>query len=118
MTLQQLKYVTTVAQTGTISDAARKLFISQPSLTKAVRELEKEMGITIFERTNRGIVISKEGETFLGYARQVLEQAALLEETYKKKKAGRKQEFSVSTQHYSFSQCICGTDRAVWKRKV
>lgn len=68
MTLQQLKYVTTVAQTGTISDAAKKLFISQPSLTKAVRELEKEMGITIFERTNRGIVISKEGETFLGYA--------------------------------------------------
>ena len=68
MTLQQLKYVTTVAQTGTISDAAKKLFISQPSLTKAVRELEKEMEITIFERTNRGIVISKEGETFLGYA--------------------------------------------------
>ena len=102
MTLQQLKYVTTVAQTGTISDAAKKLFISQPSLSKAVRELEKEMGITIFERTNRGIVISKEGETFLGYARQVLEQAALLEETYKKK-AGRKQEFSVSTQHYSFA---------------
>lgn len=61
MTLQQLKYVTTVAQTGTISDAAKKLFISQPSLTKAVRELEKEMEITIFERTNRGIVISKEG---------------------------------------------------------
>ena len=71
MTLQQLKYVTTVAQTGTISDAAKKLFISQPSLTKAVRELEKEMEITIFERTNRGIVISKEGETFLGYARQM-----------------------------------------------
>ena len=61
MTLQQLKYVTTVAQTGTISDAAKKLFISQPSLTKAVRELEKEREITIFERTNRGLVISKEG---------------------------------------------------------
>lgn len=102
MTLQQLKYVTIVSQSGTISEAAKKLFISQPSLTKAVKELEKEMGITIFERTNRGIVISKEGETFLGYARQVLEQAALLEETYKKK-AGRKQEFSVSTQHYSFA---------------
>ena len=84
MTLQQLKYVTTVAQTGTISDAAKKLLFPAES-TKAVRELEKEMGITIFERTNRGIVISKEGETFLGYARQVLEQAALLEETYKKK---------------------------------
>lgn len=102
MTLQQLRYVTTVAQTGTISEAAKSLFISQPSLTKALKDLEKEMGITIFERTNRGIVVSKEGETFLGYARQVLEQAALLEETYKKK-AGGKQEFCVSTQHYSFA---------------
>ena len=107
MTLQQLKYVTTVAQTGTISDAAKKLFISQPSLTKAVRELEKEMGITIFERTNRGIVISKEGETFLGYARQVLEQAALLEETYKKK-AGRKQEFSMEAKSMI---SVCGKPR-------
>ena len=93
MTLQQLKYVTTVAQTGTISDAAKKLFISQPSLTKAVRELEKEMEITIFERTNRGIVISKEGETFLGYARQVLEQAAILEDKYKGQDGGRTQFF-------------------------
>ena len=102
MTLTQLRYALTVANAKSMNEAAKQLFISQPSLTKAVRELEKEMGITIFERTNRGIVISKEGETFLGYARQVLEQAALLEETYKKK-AGRKQEFSVSTQHYSFA---------------
>ena len=90
MTLQQLKYVTTVAQTGTISDAAKKLFISQPSLTKAVRELEKEMGITIFERTNRGIVISKEGETFLGYARQVLEQAHCWRKHTRKKLGGNR----------------------------
>ena len=102
MTLQQLKYVTTIANIGSISEAAKRLFVSQPSLTKAIKELEKEMGITIFDRTNKGITVSKEGERFLGYARQVLEQAALLEEQYKSQSGGKKQ-FSVSTQHYSFS---------------
>ena len=61
MTLQQLKYVITVANTGTITEAANRLFISQPSLTNAIHELEKEMNITIFNRTNKGISISKEG---------------------------------------------------------
>ncbi len=102
MTLQQLKYIVTVAERGTLSEAARELFISQPSLTKSIKELEKEMELTIFDRTNKGIQASKEGETFLGYARQVLEQANLLEEHYKEK-AGGKQEFCVSTQHYSFA---------------
>ena len=102
MTLQQLKYVTTIANIGSISEAAKRLFDSQPSLTKAIKELEKEMGITIFDRTNKGITVSKEGERFLGYARQVLEQAALLEEQYKSQSGGKKQ-FSVSTQHYSFA---------------
>ena len=102
MTLQQLKYVTTIANIGSISEAAKRLFVSQPSLTKAIKELEKEMGITIFDRTNKGITVSKEGERFLGYARQALEQAALLEEQYKSQSGGKKQ-FSVSTQHYSFA---------------
>ena len=102
MNLQQLKYVTTIANIGSISEAAKRLFVSQPSLTKAIKELEKEMGITIFDRTNKGITVSKEGERFLGYARQVLEQAALLEEQYKSQSGGKKQ-FSVSTQHYSFA---------------
>ncbi len=102
MTLQQLKYIIKVAETGTISEAAKELFISQPSLTKAVRELEKEMGILIFDRTNKGISVSKDGEIFLGYARQVVEQAALLESTYKNQPGG-KQQFCVSTQHYSFA---------------
>ena len=102
MTLQQLRYVTTIANIGSISEAAKRLFVSQPSLTKAIKELEKEMGITIFDRTNKGITVSKEGERFLGYARQVLEQATLLEEQYKSNKGGKKQ-FSVSTQHYSFA---------------
>ena len=102
MTLQQLKYVTTIANIGSISEAAKRLFVSQQSLNKAIKELEKEMGITIFDRTNKGITVSKEGERFLGYARQVLEQAALLEEQYKSQSGGKKQ-FSVSTQHYSFA---------------
>ena len=102
MTLQQLKYVITVAETGTITEAANQLFISQPSLTNAIHELEKEMNIVIFNRTNKGISLSKEGEGFLGYARQALEQAAILEDKYKRNGGGKKQ-FCVSTQHYSFA---------------
>ena len=102
MTLQQLKYVITVAETGTITEAAEKLYISQPSLTNAIHELEKEMHIQIFNRTNKGISISKEGEEFLGYARQVLEQVTILEDKYKGSDGGKKQ-FCVSTQHYSFA---------------
>lgn len=102
MTLQQLKYVVTVADKGTISEAAKELFISQPSLTKAIKELENEMQITIFNRTNKGIVVSNVGDEFLAYARQVLEQSSLLEERFLnlKKQSPR---FSVSTQHYSFA---------------
>lgn len=102
MTLQQLKYVITVAETGVITEAAEKLYISQPSLTNAIHELEKEMNIQIFNRTNKGISISKEGEDFLGYARQVLEQVSILEDKYKGSAGGKKQ-FCVSTQHYSFA---------------
>ena len=102
MTLQQLRYVVMVAETGTITEAANKLYISQPSLTNAINELEKEMNLVIFHRTNKGISLSKEGDDFLGYARQVLEQASILEDHYKGNKGGKKQ-FCVSTQHYSFA---------------
>lgn len=102
MTLQQLKYVVTVAENASLTKAAGALYISQPSLTKAIKELETEMGITIFDRTNKGISVSKDGEEFLAYARQVMEQAALLEEKYKNH-AKVKREFCVSTQHYSFA---------------
>ena len=102
MTLQQLRYAITVADTGTITEAAKKLYISQPSLTNAIHELEKEMNLVIFQRTNKGILLSGEGEEFLGYARQVLEQASILEDKYKGNGGGKKQ-FCVSTQHYSFA---------------
>ena len=102
MTLQQLRYVIMVAEMGTITEAANRLYISQPSLTNAIHELEKEMNIVIFKRTNKGISLSREGEDFLGYARQVLEQAEILEDRYKRHDGGKKQ-FCVSTQHYSFA---------------
>ena len=102
MTLQQLRYVITVAQKGSISEAAKELFISQPSLSNAIKELEKEMKIIIFSRTNKGIIISDEGLEFLGYARQVLEQAELLENRYLETKSTKKR-FNISTQHYSFA---------------
>ena len=102
MTLQQLRYVTMVAETGTITEAANRLYISQPSLTNAIHELEKEMNNVIFNRTNKGISLSREGEDFLGYARQILEQAAILEDKYKGNGGGKKQ-YCVSTQHYSFA---------------
>ncbi|NBC67451.1 LysR family transcriptional regulator [Paenibacillus sacheonensis] len=102
MTLQQLKYMIEVANRGSINEAAKRLFISQPSLSNAIRELEEEMGISIFERSNKGIVLSKEGAEFLGYARQVVEQAELLENRYLNAKPSP-QHFSVSTQHYAFA---------------
>lgn len=102
MTLQQLKYIVTIAETGSLSEAAKELFLSQPSLTKSVKALEEEMDVVIFSRTNKGVSITKEGEEFLGYARQILEQSHLLEEKYKEK-TERRQEFCVSTQHYSFA---------------
>lgn len=102
MTLQQLKYAVTVAECGTISAAAEKLFISQPSLTTAIRELESEMGVTIFSRTNRGVIVSREGEEFLGYARQILSQAQLLRERFSGREQGEKR-FAVSSQHFNFT---------------
>ena len=82
MTLQQIRYVTMIAQAGSMNEAAKKLFISQPSLSGAIKELEKEVGIIIFSRTSKGVVLTAEGEEFLGYARQILNQVELLEEKY------------------------------------
>lgn len=102
MTLQQLRYAVTAADKGTMSEAAQSLFVAQPSLTNAIKDLEKELGITIFHRTNKGIIISNEGNEFLRYARQVLQQMSMLEEKYLDTES-HKQIFSVSTQHYSFA---------------
>ncbi|NGZ77645.1 LysR family transcriptional regulator [Saccharibacillus alkalitolerans] len=102
MTLQQLRYAIEVAGCGSINEAAKRLFISQPSLSNAIKDLEQELGITIFDRTNRGITLSADGVEFMSHARQIVEQAELLEGRYKNKRRDTMQ-FSVSTQHYAFA---------------
>lgn len=101
MTLTQLRYVVAVAEAGSISAAAARLFISQPSLSKSVGELEAEMGVRIFERSARGVRETEEGTRFLSYARQVVEQADLLESQYLHGTPPRRV-FAVSSQHYAF----------------
>ena len=101
VTLQQLKYIIMIAETGSITMAAERLFIAQPSLSKSVAELEKEMGIIIFNRSNRGVYLSEEGTRFLSYARQIVEQAEILESEYKSAPPPNRA-FSVSSQHYAF----------------
>ena len=101
MTLQQLKYAVTIADCGSINEAAKRLFISQPSLSGSIKELEDEIGFEIYIRSNRGIVITPEGEEFMSYARQVLDQYNLLQDRFINKTMRKK--FGVSTQHYSFA---------------
>lgn len=101
MTLQQLRYALTIADCGSMNEAAKRLFLSQPSLSGTIKELEQEIGLEIFLRSNRGIVITPEGEEFLGYARQVTEQFGILSARYVEKQ--RKEKFSVSMQHYTFA---------------
>ena len=101
MTLKQLEYVVTAAEKSSVTEAAKELFIAQPSLTAAIHELEEELGITIFYRSKRGIEPTKDGDEFLGYARQVLEQTNLINERYTGKTV-KKQRFCISSQHYSF----------------
>ena len=102
MTLQQLLYLTTVAECGNVTEAAEKLFISQPSLSAAIHNLEKEMGITAFARSNKGVVTTREGEELLSFARQLLEQAENMKDHFGMGEA-RNPKFSVSCQHYSFA---------------
>lgn len=102
MTLQQLVYFVTVAECGNLTEAAAKLFISQPSLSTAIHNLEKEMGVTAFIRSNKGVVITRDGEELLSFARMLLEQADNMKEHFGNGET-RVPKFSVSCQHYSFA---------------
>lgn len=102
MTLQQLKYLVTVAECKNITEAAEKLFISQPSLSAAIHNLEKEMGVTAFVRSNKGVSVTREGEELLSFARNLLEQADIMKDRFCNDKS-RTPKFSVSCQHYSFA---------------
>ena len=102
MTLAQLRYIITVADTGSMNEAAKELFISQPSLSQSVKELETEIGGELFRRSNRGVSATEEGMKFLGYARQVVEQYGLIEARYIER-TNVKKKFGVSMQHYAFA---------------
>ncbi len=101
MTIQQCKYILAIADMGSFSEAAKSIYIAQSSLSLAIKELENELNIKIFERSNRGIHITKEGAEFIRYARQIVSQVNAVEERYRLK-PGDFQKFSVSTQHYDF----------------
>ncbi len=102
MTLTQLQYAVTIADTKSMNKAATELFVSQPALSGAVKELEEELATQIFIRSNKGIVVTTEGEEFLRYARQMVELGNLVEERFVNKTIAKKK-FSVSMQHYSFA---------------
>ncbi|MDO4475466.1 MAG: LysR family transcriptional regulator [Lachnospiraceae bacterium] len=102
MTLTQLRYILVISETGSINKAAELLYVSQPSLTNAVKEVEKEIGITLFYRSGKGVTLTNDGTEFVLYARQVCEQYDNLLEKYGKG-GNLKKKFAVSTQHYSFA---------------
>lgn len=102
MRLDQLRYIVKVVECGSITEAAEQLFMSQPSLSAAIKQLEEEMGITIFNRSNRGVSLSVDGTEFLAYARQILEQTDLMIDRYHSEKPAKKL-LAISTQHYAFS---------------
>ena len=118
MTLQQLRYLIAIAEYGSINAAAQNLYASQSNLSTAIKELEQELGITVFTRSNRGVTLTNDGTELLGYAHQVIEQADMLERRYATG-TDKHLRLAVSTQHYAFSvqafvnvveQCCRGDD--------
>ena len=103
MTLQQLKYVIGIAETGSFNKAAEKLYVSQPSLTSTIHDLEEELGIVIFNRTGRGVTLTNDGTEFLAHAKQLYMSYENLMEKYGEEGKGLRKKFGVSTQHYSFA---------------
>ena len=101
MRIQQLLYLEQIVKKGSINEAAKELYLTQPSLSNAIKELEEEMGIQILLRQRNGVSLTEEGREFMMYAKQILDQINLMEEKYKSN-SPRKQLFSVSAQHYAF----------------
>lgn len=102
MNINQIRYVLETAASSSMRAAATKLYVSQPALSSSIHELEEELGILIFERTNKGISLTDEGREFISYAKKTVAQYEILEERYLSKNSG-KERFSVSTQHYNFA---------------
>ncbi|MBO4284578.1 MAG: LysR family transcriptional regulator, partial [Clostridia bacterium] len=102
MNINQLKYVLEVAGSSSMREASTKLYVSQPALSASIRELEEELGILIFERTNKGVSLTEEGREFIDYAKKAVGQYSILEDRYLSRDSD-KERFSVSTQHYNFA---------------
>ncbi|MBR3057881.1 MAG: LysR family transcriptional regulator [Clostridiales bacterium] len=102
MTILQLKYVIAIANSKSFREAASRLFVSQPALSSTIRELEEELDIQLFERTNKGIRLTEPGKEFLVYAKEAVSQYELIEDRYLDKDLDKKH-FSVSMQHYIFA---------------
>ena len=102
MTIQQIRYAITIVETGSLNKAAERLFVSQPSLTTSMKELERELGITVFNRTGKGVTLTPDGLEFIAYARQLASQYDDMLEHFGKS-GGMKKKFGVSAQHYSFA---------------
>ena len=113
MTIQQLRYMITVAEKGSITEAAKFLFISQPSLSDAVRQVEKEAGVTIFTRCRAGVALTKEGMEFLGYARQVVQQMELLEAKYINNEPPRQRFLCFHPALYLYNERFRGADSEI-----
>ena len=123
MTVQQLKYILKVAEVGSITEASKLLFISQPSLSNSIKETEKEAGITIFLRSRIGITLTKDGAEFLGYARQVIQQMELLEDRYVTNLPGkvtsdRGKPSGVYRAVFSKASCFLQKDHPLASKKV
>ena len=103
MKLTQLRYLIAIAECGSIGAAARDLFVSQSSLSAALKEIETETGVEVFTRTSKGVTLTLDGQELLGYARQVVEQADLMERRYNRSEKASSHQLSVATQHYTFS---------------
>lgn len=102
MNIMQIKYVIEVARSSSMREASTKLYVSQPALSSSIRDLEDELGVLLFERTNKGITLTDEGREFITYAKKVIGHYDILEDRYLSKDHD-KEKFSVSTQHYNFA---------------
>lgn len=102
MTIQQLNYAIAISEAGSLNKASELLYIAQPSLTSAIRELERELGITIFYRSGKGVTLTNDGAEFIQHARQLIQQYDILQDKYSKN-GSLKKKFGISTQHYSFA---------------
>lgn len=101
MNFQQLQYAVEIAKTGSISAAAKNLFMGQPNLSKSIKELEEETGIVIFHRTSKGVQLTKSGQEFIGYAQTILKQVEKLESLYNKPSSPCPSDFPPRGRHIS-----------------